>query len=103
MAESRHDLVQETEALDRAIKRKWNRFTWSGLLILGVGLVVIAIGVALNTGAYLIIGLGAIIVIVGIVRILIGLINPLAPADLRNVSPTIEEATTADEDGTAAS
>ncbi|HLG77707.1 MAG TPA: hypothetical protein VKX46_14915 [Ktedonobacteraceae bacterium] len=90
MADPKIELVEQTEILDRALWRKWNKFTWSGLLIIGIGLLLIVAGLLLNTGAYstegLLIGLGAITVLVGIIRILIGLINPLAPSDLNAVS-----------------
>lgn len=87
MAEPHEEhIVDETEIMDRAVARKWNKFTWSGLLIIGIGCLMIAIGLLLNTGAYsaegLLLGFGAIVVLVGIVRIFIGLINPLAPRDL---------------------
>jgi len=86
MAESGEDLVTQTAIMDRAVWRKWNRYTWSGLLIIGVGLVMIAVGLLLNTGAYsaegLLLGFGAIVILIGIVRVFIGLINPLAPGDI---------------------
>ncbi len=86
MAESGEDLVVKIEIMDRAVWRKWNKFTWSGLLIIGVGLIMIAVGILLNTGAYsaegLLLGFGAIVVLIGIVRVFIGLINPLAPGDI---------------------
>lgn len=71
---------------NRALWRKWSKFTISGLIFIIVGIVVIIIGALLNTGAYsaegLLIGLGAIIVIIGIVRLLIGFISPSTPEDL---------------------
>jgi hypothetical protein len=87
MAEPHEDhLVDQTEIMDRAVWRKWNKFTWSGLLIIGIGCLLIAIGLLMNTGAYsaegLLLGFGAIAVLIGIIRIFIGLINPLAPGDL---------------------
>ncbi len=86
MAEPHEHLVDKTEIMDRAVSLKWNKFTWSGLLIIGIGCLMIAIGLLLHTGAYsaegLLLGFGAIVVLVGIVRIFIGLINPLAPGDL---------------------
>jgi hypothetical protein len=90
MADPKETIVGQTEILDRAISRKWNKFTWSGLILIGCGLIVIAFGLLLRMGAYspegLAIGLGAIVVLVGIVRLLIGLINPLAPSDLRHIA-----------------
>ncbi|MBA2677676.1 MAG: hypothetical protein H0U76_04670 [Ktedonobacteraceae bacterium] len=104
MAEPHEKLADETEILDRAVSLKWNKFTWSGLLIIGIGCLLIAVGLLLNTGAYsaegLLLGFGAIAVLVGIIRIFIGLINPLAPGDLfrrrrrrRNVDPILATVT----------
>ena len=99
MANPKENVVEQTEVLDRAIWRKWNKFTWSGLVLAGIGLIVIAFGLLLRMGAYspegLAIGLGAIVILIGIVRLLIGLINPLAPSDLHHTAaahePTDEE------------
>ena len=99
MANPKENVVEQTEVLDRAIWRKWNKFTWSGLVLVGSGLIVIAFGLLLRMGAYspegLAIGLGAIVILIGIVRLLIGLINPLAPSDLHHTvvphEPTDEE------------
>ncbi|GAC1366011.1 MAG: hypothetical protein NVSMB44_28780 [Ktedonobacteraceae bacterium] len=104
MAESPENLVVKAEIIDRAVSRKWNKFTWSGLLIIGGGCLMIALGLLLNTGAYsaegLLLGFGAIVVLIGIVRVFIGLINPLAPGDLlrrrrrrRNVDPVLAAVT----------
>lgn len=86
MAEPHENLVDQAEIMDRAVWLKWNKFTWSGLLIIGIGCLMIAIGLILHTGAYsaegLLLGFGAIAILVGIVRIFIGLINPLAPGDV---------------------
>ena len=87
MAEPHEDhLADQAEILDRAVRLKWNKYTWSGLIVIGIGCLLIAIGLLLNTGAYsaegLLLGFGAIVVFIGIVRIFIGLINPLAPGDL---------------------
>jgi uncharacterized membrane protein HdeD (DUF308 family) len=80
---------------NRALWRKWSRFTVSGLIFIIVGIVVIIIGGLLNTGAYsaegLLIGIGAIIVIVGIVRLLIGFISPSTPEDLIPLEQQEEE------------
>lgn len=83
----RFGLARETEIMEKAARRKLNRFTSSGLIVIVVGVLVIFAGFALHTGAYsLIIGIGAITVLVGIIRALIGLINPSTPADLRYVT-----------------
>jgi len=88
MADPKPEVVEDDDqALERAIWKKWNKFIWSGLVFIVIGLVVIGIGLLLNTGAYsaegLLIGLGAIVVIIGIIRLLIGVINPLSPDDIR--------------------
>jgi hypothetical protein len=101
MADSRPDIVTENRLLERAIWKKWNKFTWSGLLFMGVGLIIIVGGLFLNTGAYsaegLIVGLGVIVVIVGIIRLLIGIINPLSPEDLRVIHLPGEDSSPANE------
>jgi hypothetical protein len=90
MADPKENIVEQTEILDQAISRKWNKFTWSGLMLIGIGLITIAFGLLLRMGAYspegLVIGLGAIVILIGIVRLLIGLINPLAPSDLHHTA-----------------
>ena len=90
MAAPKENIVVQTEMLDQAISRKWNKFTWSGLVLVGIGLLAIAFGLLLRMGAYspegLMIGLGAIVVLIGIIRMLIGLINPLAPSDLHHTA-----------------
>jgi hypothetical protein len=104
MADSEPNVVEDDQALQQAIWKKWNKFIWSGLVFIGIGLVIISIGLLLNTGPYspegLIVGLGAIVVVIGIIRLLIGVINPLSPDDLRNIrvpgvgsSPENEETT----------
>jgi len=81
------DPATQVEILDRAVSRKWNKYTWSGLIVVGVGCLCIVVGLLVRTGDYsagiLLIGFGAIIVLVGLIRIAIGLINPLLPSDLR--------------------
>jgi len=82
----RVSLAERMRRLSRAEKSKWNKYTWSGLLIILVGLVLIFVGMGLNTGAYssegLAIGFGALIVLAGIIRALIGVINPSSPDEL---------------------
>jgi len=80
-------IVEHPEVLEIAEERKKRKFTWSGLLVVGIGLLLIALGLLLNTGLYsvesLVVGGGVIVVIIGILRILIGLINPIVPDQLR--------------------
>jgi uncharacterized membrane protein HdeD (DUF308 family) len=79
-------LAQRMRRLRRAEQSKWNKYTWSGLLIILVGLVLIFVGMGLNTGAYssegLLVGFGALTVLGGIIRTLIGVINPSSPDEL---------------------
>lgn len=86
--ESHLDPAKQVEILDRAIWHKWNKFTWSGLLTIGMGCLLIVCGLLLHSGAYsaegLLIGFGSIIVAIGLIRIGIGLINPMLPSDLRS-------------------
>ena len=85
--QQRPNLAQRMRMLRRAERSKWNRFTWSGLIIIIIGLALIGYGISLHTGAYsgegIAIGFGALIVIAGIIRVLIGVINPSTPDDLR--------------------
>jgi uncharacterized membrane protein HdeD (DUF308 family) len=85
--QQRPSLAQQMRLLRRAERVKWNRFTISGLVLIIVGIALISYGLYLNTGAYsaegIDLGIGALIVIAGIIRILIGVINPTLPEDLR--------------------
>ncbi|GCE10900.1 hypothetical protein [Tengunoibacter tsumagoiensis] len=94
MAEPQSDLSHKAAILQRAEWNKWNRFTWSGLLIIFFGLILILIGLTLQTGAYspegILIGLGIITIIAGIIRVLIGLINPFTPEDLDAISASAQ-------------
>lgn len=88
MADSKDDieLVEQTALMDRAIWRKWNKFIWSGFVLIVLGLIIVGISFLLRlepATISLLIGGGVVIVIVGIIRLLIGLINPLSPRDLR--------------------
>jgi hypothetical protein len=88
-------LLDRFRQVDKAAQRKLIKFVWSGLLIVVIGLVMIVVGLDLNTGAYsaegLLIGFGAIAVIVGIIRLLIGFIRPLSPTDLDTMEIIEEE------------
>ena len=85
--QQRRNLAQRMRTLRRAEQSKWNRFTWSGLLLIIIGFALIGYGISLHTGAYsgegIAVGFGALIVIAGIIRLLIGVINPASPDDLR--------------------
>lgn len=94
MAQQRVKVLRRQRIFNRAVWRKSSRFTVSGLVTLGIGVVLISVGASLNTGPYssegLLIGFGAIIVLVGIVRLLIGFINPAIPEDLQTPAETGE-------------
>ena len=95
MAHSEPDIVEENRLLERAIRKKWNKFIWSGLLSIIIGLLILAGGLFFSTSPYsaaaLVVCLGIIIVLVGIIRVLIGIINPLSPDDLRGIRTPDEE------------
>jgi len=95
MADSNPDLVEKNRLLEQAIRKKWNKFIWSGLLAIILGLLIITSGLLLNASPYsaegLVIGLGVIVVLVGVIRVLIGIINPLSHDDLRRIDPPSEE------------
>ncbi|MBV8695778.1 MAG: hypothetical protein JO183_09865 [Ktedonobacteraceae bacterium] len=87
--------------LRRATRIKGQRFTWSGLILIVVGIAVINFGLALATGANsvegLLLGAGAILALVGILRVLIGVINPATPQDLDSATEVTEEPKTVEE------
>ncbi len=89
MTMNNDELERQDAVMERVKTRKWNRFVWSGLVILAIGVILVMIGFDLNTGVNtfssesLLIGSGAIIALIGIIRILIGIINPSIPADTR--------------------
>jgi len=97
MADSKPDIVEKEWLLQQAIRKKRNKFTWSGLFSIIIGLLITVVGSLLNPSAYsaagLVIGLGVIIVIIGIIRVLIGIINPLSVDDLHGIHPPGEENT----------
>lgn len=86
MARRRFGLAQQTKIMEKAARRKMNKYIWSGLIILGLGILAIAASTEFLSNPFsvkaLAIGAGVIVVIIGIVRILIGLINPKIPSDL---------------------
>ncbi len=85
-AKQRGSLARRMRRLQRAEKSKWNKYIWSGLLLVLGGLLLIGVGTLLHTGAYstegLLIGIGALVVLAGIIRALIGVINPASPEEL---------------------
>jgi hypothetical protein len=95
MADSNPDIVAKNRLLERAIRKKWSKFIWSGLLAVILGLLIITGALFLDAGPYsaegLVIGLGVIVVLVGVIRVLIGIINPLSPADLHKIQLPDEE------------
>jgi len=88
-------LLDRFRQMDKAAQRKLIKFVWSGLFFIVLGLVLIVVGLDLNTGADsaegLLAGFGAIAVIVGIIRLLIGFIRPLSPTDLDTMEEVEEQ------------
>ena len=82
----KRELVEHPEVLEEVEERKRRKFTWSGLLLMVIGVVLIAVGLLLNSGVNsiesLIVGVGGLMVVIGILRILIGLIKPIVPSQL---------------------
>ena len=80
------ELVEHPEVLEVIEERKKRKFTWSGLVVMVVGLAMIVFGLMLHTGAYSLEGVlvvvGGIVVLIGILRILIGWINPIVRSQL---------------------
>ena len=104
MAMNNDKLERQDAVLDRVKVRKWNRFVWSGLVIVAIGVILVMYGFDLNTGVNtfssesLLIGIGAIIALIGIIRILIGIINPSIPADTRAmIEPKPDKVVTLDD------
>ena len=83
---AKRELVEHPEVLEDVEERKMRKFTWSGLILIVVGVVLIAIGLLLNSGVDSIesvfVGIGGLIVVIGIIRMLIGLIRPIVPSQL---------------------
>lgn len=80
------ELVEHPEVLEVIEERKKRKFTWSGLVVMVVGVAMIVFGLMLRTGAYSLEGVlvvvGGIVVLIGILRILIGWIRPIVPSQL---------------------
>ncbi len=83
---AKRELVEHPEVLEEVEERKKRKFTWSGLLLIVIGVVMIVIGLLLNSGVNsiesLIVGVGGLMVVIGILRVLIGLIKPIVPSQL---------------------
>lgn len=82
----KRELVEHPEILEAVAERKKRKFTPSGLIVLLVGVVLIALGLIIHSGNYtmggFIVGVGVIVIIIGACRFLIGLINPIVPSQL---------------------
>ena len=83
---AKRELVEHPEVLEEVEERKMRKFTWSGLLLIVIGVVLIVIGLLLNSGVIsiesLFVGVGGLMIVIGILRILIGLIKPIVPSQL---------------------
>ena len=82
----KRELREHPDVLELVVERKKRKFTRSGLLAMVIGVILIASGLLLNTGAHsiesLIVGVGVLVELVGILRILIGLIKPIVPSQM---------------------
>lgn len=82
----KRELVEHPEILEAAAERKMRKFAPSGLVIVLVGVMLIAIGLVIHSGDFtigsFIVGVGVIVVIIGMCRFLIGLIKPIVPGQL---------------------
>jgi hypothetical protein len=82
----KRELWKHPDVLELVVERKKRKFTRSGLLAMVIGIILIASGLPLNTGANsiegLIVGVGVLVELVGILRILIGLIKPIVPSQM---------------------
>jgi hypothetical protein len=82
----KRELVEHPEILEAVVERKMRKFAPSGLVVVLVGVILIASGLAIHAGDYtiggFIVGVGVIVVIIGMCRILIGLIKPIVPSQL---------------------
>jgi uncharacterized membrane protein YiaA len=78
--ENNADIVIKAEALEKAERAKKRRYSRRGLVLSLVGIVLIAVGIGLNTGPAssegFFVAVGVIVLISGIISFLIGLINP---------------------------
>lgn len=83
----KRELVEHPEILEAAAERKKRKFAPSGLILLLFGVILIAVGLTMTVNSYslkgLIVGVGVIVLIIGICRVLIGLIKPIVPSQLR--------------------
>ena len=86
-AEVKRELVEHPEILEAATERKMRRLAPSGLFILLVGIVLIVFGLLIHSSATTMggfgVGAGFIIAVIGLCRILIGLIRPIVPSQIR--------------------
>jgi hypothetical protein len=82
----RRELEEHPEILEAAAERKKRKFAPSGLILLLVGVILIAVGLTMQVGTSslrgFLVGVGVIVLIIGICRILIGLIKPIVPGQL---------------------
>ena len=82
----KRELVEHPEILEAAAERKKRKFAPSGLILLLVGVILIAVGLTMSVNNYslkgFLVGVGVIVLIIGICRVLIGLIKPIVPSQL---------------------
>src|SRR5215469_5002128 len=84
----RRELAEHPEILEAAVERKMRKFAPSGLIVVLIGVIVIALGLFVHSadnasiGGFMV-GVGVIVVIIGMCRFLIGLIRPIVPSQLK--------------------
>ena len=84
----KRELVEHPEILEAAVERKMRKFAPSGLIVVLIGVIVIALGLFVHSadnasiGGFMV-GVGVIVVIIGMCRFLIGLIRPIVPSQLK--------------------
>ena len=84
----KRELAEHPEILEAAVERKKRKFAPSGLIVLLIGVIVIALGLFVHsadnaTSGGFMVGVGVIVVIIGMCRFLIGLIRPIVPSQLK--------------------
>lgn len=96
MADDANDITTgRLRVFDRAVRAKSNKYIWSGVAFLLIGLLVFIFTVAFvptsNRLDILLFGLGVLLIIIGIVRMLIGIISPATPLDTATIAEEVPE------------
>ena len=82
----KRELWEHPEVLELVLEQKKRKCTRSGLVVVIIGAILIALSLLFKTGANsidgFIAGVGVIVILVGILRILIGFIRPIVPSQM---------------------